>query len=201
MNADLTRRIFLSTIGAPLTPRRLRPEIFRFIDLFAGIGGLRSGFDAMAGNVCSPANGISSRDGHTVQLVLRWVGTPIQLRYPGHYTSNLPDISEDQAYASINASIPTMMYCSPVSHASRSVLPVSEKELIGQKTRLWMWHPGDTFFDVARIIRAKQPAIFVLENVKIWRATIRAIHSGSSWMRLRTRIRCRRLRCSRSKGP
>ncbi|MBJ3547262.1 DNA (cytosine-5-)-methyltransferase, partial [Salmonella enterica subsp. enterica serovar Typhimurium] len=47
-----------------------------------------------------------------------------------------------------------------------SIAGVSKKNSMGRKHGFECDTQGTLFFDVARIIRAKQPAIFVLENVK-----------------------------------
>ncbi|MCV5768139.1 DNA (cytosine-5-)-methyltransferase, partial [Escherichia coli] len=74
---------------------------------------------------------------------------------------------DDEAYKFIDASIPDHdvllagFPCQPFSIAG-----VSKKNSMGRKHGFECDTQGTLFFDVARIIRAKQPAIFVLENVK-----------------------------------
>lgn len=54
---------------------------FRFVDLFAGIGGIRSGFEATAGSVFSPANGISTRCAPTKPTGIVTRTAPLQRRH------------------------------------------------------------------------------------------------------------------------
>lgn len=152
----------------PSRPADYDQKFFRFIDLFAGIGGLRSGFDAIGGKCVFTsewnqfsrrtysANWYSEESDHQFNSDIRDITL-----------SNLPEVSEDQAYASIDISIPDHdvllagFPCQPFSIAG-----VSKKNSLGRKHGFECDTQGTLFFDVARIIRAKQPAIFVLENVK-----------------------------------
>lgn len=152
----------------PSRPADYDQKYFIFIDLFAGIGGLRSGFDAIGGKCVftSEWNQFSRRT-----YSANWYCEESEHQFNSDIQditlSNLPDTSEDQAYASINASIPDHdvllagFPCQPFSIAG-----VSKKNSLGRKHGFECDTQGTLFFDVARIIRAKQPAIFVLENVK-----------------------------------
>uniref|UniRef100_UPI0013300D99 DNA (cytosine-5-)-methyltransferase n=1 Tax=Klebsiella pneumoniae TaxID=573 RepID=UPI0013300D99 len=81
--------------------------------------------------------------------------------------SHKEDVSEEDAYAHIDKSIPDHdvllagFPCQPFSLAG-----VSKKNSLGRKHGFECDTQGTLFFDVARIIMAKKPAIFVLENVK-----------------------------------
>nr|QTX13869.1 DNA-cytosine methyltransferase [Klebsiella pneumoniae] len=81
--------------------------------------------------------------------------------------SHKEDVSEEDAYAHIDKSIPDHdvllagFPCQPFSLAG-----VSKKTHLAVNTVLNVTPRGTLFFDVARIIMAKKPAIFVLENVK-----------------------------------
>lgn len=152
----------------PSRPGDYEQKFFRFIDLFAGIGGLRSGFDGIGGKCVFTsewneysrktylANWYCDENDHHFNYDIRDVTL-----------SNRPDASEEQAYASIEAAIPDHEVllagfpCQPFSIAG-----VSKKNSLGRKHGFECDTQGTLFFDVARIIRAKQPAIFVLENVK-----------------------------------
>ncbi|EFR0233261.1 DNA cytosine methyltransferase [Salmonella enterica] len=152
----------------PSRPADYDQKYFRFIDLFAGIGGLRSGFDAIGGKCVftSEWNQFSRRT-----YSANWYSEESEHQFNSDIRditlSNLPEASEDQAYASIDASIPDHdvllagFPCQPFSIAG-----VSKKNSLGRKHGFECDTQGTLFFDVARIIRAKQPAIFVLENVK-----------------------------------
>lgn len=141
---------------------------FTFIDLFAGIGGIRKGFEAIGGeclftsewnkyavrtykanHYCDPARHRFNLDIRTITL------------------SDKLDISEDEAYRHIDRAIPDHdvllagFPCQPFSLAG-----VSKKNSLGRKHGFECETQGTLFFDVARIIAAKRPAAFLLENVK-----------------------------------
>lgn len=81
--------------------------------------------------------------------------------------SDRPDVSEDEAYRNIDIEIPDHdvllagFPCQPFSLAG-----VSKKNSLGRKHGFECETQGTLFFDVARIIAAKRPAAFLLENVK-----------------------------------
>lgn len=141
---------------------------FRFIDLFAGIGGIRKGFEAIGGQCVFTsewnkeavrtykANWYNDENSHTFNHDIREV------------TLSADDtVSEKQAYAHIQRHIPDHdvllagFPCQPFSLAG-----VSKKNSLGRAHGFECETQGTLFFDVARIIKAKRPAIFVLENVK-----------------------------------
>ncbi|HBA4301729.1 DNA cytosine methyltransferase [Escherichia coli] len=185
--SDWTRASLIRQIKGPVNECRLNEEeycylrsllpsrpvdydqkFFRFIDLFAGIGGLRSGFDAIGGKCVftSEWNHFSRRT-----YSANWYCEESDHQFNSDIRditlSNRTDVSEDHAYASIDVSIPDHdvllagFPCQPFSIAG-----VSKKNSLGRKHGFECDTQGTLFFDVARIIRAKQPAIFVLENVK-----------------------------------
>lgn len=119
----------------------------RFIDLFAGIGGMRLGFEA-AGAKCVFS---CEWDKHAQRTYAANFGdTPagdIRLLDAG----SLPD------HEILVAGFP----CQPFSIAG-----VSKKNALGHAHGFRCQTQGTLFFDVARIIEARQPRAFVLENVK-----------------------------------
>jgi len=127
-------------LGYPVAP-------LRFIDLFAGIGGFRLGFEA-AGARCVFA---SEWDPYA------------QKTYAANYghcpAGDITQIDADDIpdHDILTAGFP----CQPFSIAG-----VSKHNSLG--TAHGFDHPtqGTLFFDVARIIAARQPRAFVLENVK-----------------------------------
>lgn len=141
---------------------------FDFIDLFAGIGGIRKGFDAIGGRCVFTsewnkfsvktykANYYSDPNSHTFNEDIREVTL-----------TDKEEITEEEAYANIDKVIPDHdvllagFPCQPFSIAG-----VSKKNSMGRTHGFECETQGTLFFDVARIIRAKQPAAFVLENVK-----------------------------------
>ena len=122
---------------------------FTFIDLFAGIGGIRYGFQA-AGGQCvftSEWNDWSKityvenfGNGH------QFIGDIVS-----HAAEEIPD------HDVLLGGFP----CQPFSIAG-----VSKKNALGKPHGFECTTQGTLFFDVARIIAAKRPKAFLLENVK-----------------------------------
>jgi len=123
---------------------------FSFIDLFAGIGGLRRGFETIGG---------------------RCVFTCEWDRYcQATYRANFPDDDHD-IFADIRQIVAENVPdhdvllagfpCQPFSIAG-----VSKKNALNRPHGFACDTQGTLFFDVERIIAAKKPAAFVLENVK-----------------------------------
>jgi DNA (cytosine-5)-methyltransferase 1 len=122
---------------------------FTFIDLFAGIGGMRKGFE-QAGGKCV--------------FTSEW-DSYAEKTYTSNFPSNEPvhgditKISEKDIpdHDVLLAGFP----CQPFSIAG-----VSKKNALGRPTGFSDITQGTLFFDVARIINEKKPKAFVLENVK-----------------------------------
>jgi DNA (cytosine-5)-methyltransferase 1 len=125
------------------------PDGFTFIDLFAGIGGLRRGFEHIGG--------------HCI-FTSEW-DTYAQKTYAANFQDNHPiagditkiDASEIPDHDVLLAGFP----CQPFSIAG-----VSKKNSLGKPHGFECTAQGTLFFDVARIIAAKRPKAFLLENVK-----------------------------------
>ncbi len=153
-----------------LPKEKVSPESskFRFIDLFAGIGGIRKGFEE-EGGLCVftsewdkyaartyKANHYTYGDYHTFNEDIR----EVTLSNDGHAT-------EEDAYRNIEKVIPDHdillagFPCQPFSIAG-----VSKKNSLGISHGFECNTQGTLFFDVARIIKTKRPKAFVLENVK-----------------------------------
>ena len=152
----------------PKKPKHYGNSEFTFIDLFAGIGGIRKGFDE-AGGECVftsewnkfsvktyKANHYCGGENHSFNSDIRDITL-----------SHLPEISDEEAYAYIDQLIPDHdvllagFPCQPFSLAG-----VSKKNSLGRKHGFECDAQGTLFFDVCRIIKAKRPVGFVLENVK-----------------------------------
>jgi len=122
---------------------------FTFIDLFAGIGGMRMGFKE-AGGKCV--------------FTSEW-NPWAQKTYLENYGADHPFIGDIVSYDEqeipdhdvLLAGFP----CQPFSIAG-----VSKKNALGRPHGFECATQGTLFFDVARIIAAKRPKAFLLENVK-----------------------------------
>jgi len=127
----------------------LRQNQFRFADLFAGIGGIRSGFEAHGGQCVftSEWNGFSKKT-----YMENFSG---QHPFAGDIT--LLPANEIPVHDVLLAGFP----CQPFSIAG-----VSKKNALGRPHGFECTTQGTLFFDVARIIACKRPAAFLLENVK-----------------------------------
>lgn len=125
---------------------------YRSIDLFAGIGGIRLGFEEAFGD-----------DIETV-FVSEWNKFSNQT-YLANFKDPFPivgDITEVPSEEVPDHDILLAGFpCQPFSIAG-----VSKKNSLGRATGFADETQGTLFFDVARIIDAKRPRAFLLENVK-----------------------------------
>lgn len=120
---------------------------FTFIDLFAGIGGMRLAFEE-AGGECVYSNEWNKFSQQT--YMANFGDMP-----DGDITQvNADDIP---AHDVLVAGFP----CQPFSIAG-----VSKKNSLGRATGFADKTQGTLFFDVCRILEAKRPKAFMLENVK-----------------------------------
>ena len=141
---------------------------FTFIDLFAGIGGIRKGFEDVGGKCLFT----SERDKYAIKTYK----ANFYSEHGDHsFSEDITDvtltdkkgISEKEAYKHIDHIIPDHdvllagFPCQPFSLAG-----VSKKNALGRAPGFECTTQGTLFFDVARILAAKRPAAFMLENVK-----------------------------------
>ena len=120
---------------------------YRFIDLFAGIGGMRLAFEA-AGGQCVYSNEWNKYSQKTYF-------TNFGVQPDGDITKvKAEDIPDHDILV---AGFP----CQPFSVAG-----VSKKNSLGRATGFEDKTQGTLFFDVCRILKAKRPKAFMLENVK-----------------------------------
>lgn len=131
-------------------PEREAQAGFSFIDLFAGIGGLRLGFEAIGGRCIFTSewdkysqktySANFPKDGHEIAGDIRKIS------------------SEDiPAHDVLVAGFP----CQPFSIAG-----VSKKNALNRPHGFACEAQGTLFFEVARILREHRPRAFLLENVK-----------------------------------
>jgi len=125
----------------------LPPEQFTFIDLFAGIGGMRIGFEE-AGGRC-----VFSSEWD------RWAALTYEVNFGEKPRGDIRKIHEDLVpdHDVLVAGFP----CQPFSIAG-----VSKKNALARPHGFLDETQGTLFFDIERILRAKRPRAVVLENVK-----------------------------------
>jgi DNA (cytosine-5)-methyltransferase 1 len=122
---------------------------FSFIDLFAGIGGIRTAFETIGGRCVFT----SEWDAYAQKTYAANFAATHAIA--GDITAIHEDAIPDHDV--LLAGFP----CQPFSIAG-----VSKKNALGRAHGFADETQGTLFFDVARIIAAKQPRAFLLENVK-----------------------------------
>lgn len=143
------RKAALECLKSVIRAKARTDKRFTFIDLFAGIGGLRRGFDAIGGQCV---------------FTSEW-DRFCQETYLANYNCD-HDIAGDITKVPV-ASIPAHdvllagFPCQPFSIAG-----VSKKNALGRQHGFRCDAQGTLFFDVARIIEHHRPKVFLLENVK-----------------------------------
>ncbi len=127
----------------------LGADDFTFIDLFAGIGGMRLGFERNGGRCVYT----SEWD--------RFCRQTYRANFPPdeQIAGDIREIRTDDIprHDLLLAGFP----CQPFSLAG-----VSKKNSLGRPHGFTDETQGTLFFDIARILRARKPAAFLLENVK-----------------------------------
>lgn len=125
------------------------PRSFRFVDLFAGIGGLRRGFESVGGNCVFT----SEWDKYAQQT------------YRANFRCEHPIAGDIVAIPSEHIPQHDVLLagfpCQPFS-----ISGVSKRNALGRAHGFACDTQGTLFFEVARILRAHQPKAFLLENVK-----------------------------------
>jgi len=136
---------------------------FTFIDLFAGIGGIRTGFEN-AGGKCVFS---SEYDKYAVKTYLANYYCDHDIHGDIREITQPENMNKKQTYAHIQSAIPNHdvlvagFPCQPFSIAG-----VSKKKSLGRAHGFEDETQGTLFFDVARIIDTKRPLAIMLENVK-----------------------------------
>jgi len=142
----------LKDLAAHRVPVR-SPASFRFIDLFAGIGGLRLGFEAIGGQCVFT----SEWDKYARQTYARNFADDSSHVFAGDIRPYGADPSLIPEFDVLLAGFP----CQPFSLAG-----VSKKNSLGRSHGFEDEKQGNLFFDIERILRHHRPAAFLLENVK-----------------------------------
>jgi DNA (cytosine-5)-methyltransferase 1 len=131
---------------------------FGFIDLFAGIGGLRLGLEAVGGKCLFS----SEWDEYCKRTYYHW----FKESPAGDITKQ--DVSKIPDHDVLAAGFP----CQPFSIAG-----VSKKNSLGRAHGFKDATQGNLFFTLANIIELKRPPVIILENVK----NLRSHDGGRTW--------------------
>jgi DNA (cytosine-5)-methyltransferase 1 len=133
----------------PLSKAAEAAPDFTFIDLFAGIGGIRKGFEDQNGKCV---------------FTSEWNEYAVKT-YRANFTEDHPVVGDitkiDEKTIPDHDVLLAGFPCQPFSIAG-----VSKKNALGRPHGFLCQTQGTLFFDVARIIREMQPKAFLLENVK-----------------------------------
>jgi DNA (cytosine-5)-methyltransferase 1 len=133
----------------PIKKKKLKKADFTFIDLFAGIGGIRTAFEEQGGECVFT----SEWDSYAQTTY----GTNFGDDHPINGDITEVDAADIPKHDVLLAGFP----CQPFSIAG-----VSKKNALGKSHGFQDETQGTLFFDVARIIHEKKPKAFLLENVK-----------------------------------
>lgn len=153
----MKRRDELALLGLLAEERASRtaaPADFTFIDLFAGIGGTRLGFQRNGGR-CVFTSEYDAACQKTYRANFPEDDHPI--------TGDIREVTEKENWDLIpeHDVLVAGFPCQPFSIAG-----VSKKNSLGHAHGFACEAQGTLFFDVAKIIREKRPHAFLLENVK-----------------------------------
>jgi DNA (cytosine-5)-methyltransferase 1 len=133
----------------PLTKPSNSPSDFTFVDLFAGIGGIRKGFEEHNGKCV---------------FTSEWNEYAVKT-YRANFPEDHPVVGDitkiDEKTIPDHDVLLAGFPCQPFSIAG-----VSKKNALGRPHGFLCQTQGTLFFDVARIIKEMQPKVFLLENVK-----------------------------------
>lgn len=145
----VARALYQLLAERPMRVEEPKAADFTFIDLFAGIGGTRMGFER-AGGRCVYTSEYDKYSQQTYRANFR----------PDHEIAG--DITKiDEKSIPDHDVLVAGFPCQPFSIAG-----VSKKNALGRAHGFECKTQGTLFFDICRIIAAKRPAAFLLENVR-----------------------------------
>ncbi len=144
---DFITSSIMQSLQSLMQSKQKRDAAFTFIDLFAGIGGMRIAFEANGGK-CVYSN--------------EWNKYSQQTYFANFGEQSKGDITKvDGRMIPSHDILVAGFPCQPFSIAG-----VSKKQSLGRATGFEDKTQGTLFFDVCRIIKEKRPKAFLLENVK-----------------------------------
>ena len=144
---DVISSSIMQMLSNQMQAEESKESKFTFVDLFAGIGGMRIAFERQGGD-CVYSN--------------EWNKYCQQTYFANFGEQPDGDITKVDARIIPDHDILVAGFpCQPFSIAG-----VSKKHSLGRATGFEDKTQGTLFFDVCRIIKAKRPKAFMLENVK-----------------------------------
>ena len=153
-------------------PRIIHGQLpFKFIDLFAGIGGFRSAMTAIGGECVFT----SEWDKYAAKTYRAWYGDEHV------HTGDIRDISPAEDIPDHDV-LCGGFPCQPFSLAG-----VSKKNSLGRLHGFNDLDQGNLFFSIMNIVDAKRPPMMILENVK----NLRSHDGGTTWTVIRDCIESR----------
>ena len=144
---DMVSTAIMQYINAQSKDNAPENAAFTFIDLFAGIGGMRLAYESVGGHCVYSSE---------------WNKDSQQTYFANFGEQPEGDITKvDEAEIPDHDILVAGFPCQPFSIAG-----VSKKQSMGRATGFADKTQGTLFFDVCRILKAKRPKAFMLENVK-----------------------------------
>lgn len=160
------RMPLFEALPEPEEPEPAESLPFKFIDLFAGIGGFRQALSRLNGECLYSVEW----DKYCQKVYREWYGdTPT-----GDITKL--DVGSIPDHDILAAGFP----CQPFSIAG-----VSKKNALGRAHGFECVNQGNLFFRLADIIEAKRPPVIFLENVK----NLRSHDGGNTWKVIEARLK------------
>jgi DNA (cytosine-5)-methyltransferase 1 len=138
---------------------------FKFVDLFAGIGGFRQALSRLNGECCFSVEW----DKYSQKVYRKWYEDTPRGDITQIAAAEIPD------HDILAAGFP----CQPFSIAG-----VSKKKSLGRAHGFQCVNQGNLFFRLADIIEEKRPPVIFLENVK----NLRSHDGGNTWKVIRSRL-------------
>lgn len=159
---------FFELIFGKLTLKPSAQPEFKFIDLFAGIGGMRLGLQSIGG-----ACVFSSEYEKSAQKTYK----------DNHGELPFGDITKIEADSIPDHDVLLAGFpCQPFSHAG-----VSARNAVGKEHGFSCNTQGTLFFDILRVVDSKRPSILFLENVR----NLERHDSGTTFKTIRDSIESR----------
>ena len=134
-----TSDVVISTPIIPIQPQNNKWNTFKFIDLFAGIGGIRLGFESVGGQ-CVFSSEFDEDACKTYEA-----------NFGEHPSGDITKINAEDM---------------PDFDILLGGFPCQAFSIIGKKEGFANETCGTLFFDIERILKAKRPSAFMLENVR-----------------------------------